>query len=691
MGHIFRNLKAIPIPADAHVNNYDGRIFYEYKRSGTRQKKCIGVVASAKNKTMHVNENFRSLYPELWQEHYGQEVLPAGQIHAGLYAVALSIGLKTGLYPLVQQTFGPQHGNIIMDFAMYCMRERNSTAQLFSQEMNDQMLFSRKAVSDTKLSELFAHEISPDKIHQFRTAWLKHCAQNGTKRVWICIDGSNNDCAVQESELAQRGHAKSLKDTIIVSYMWAVDAKTGRPITWFVNKGGMPDCKAVDEVIRFLASSDIQVEGVILDRGFASEQVLDLIDEKKLHYIVMLKSNTNGYVQMALRHADDIRWNVRRYVSDDGIFGITDQVKVFANSKKPSTVALFFVSQSSATRFNKLARKIRQAQKLIRKDIALNKSNITVPAELKNYLKLTKDGSGKVAGVEYDYEAWQKTADSDGYHAIASSQDLTAEEIHDLYQLRDTSEKQYSLLKSQMNGDVTRVHSDEAICARLAVHFIASAIRTELMLACKSMELDTNVMLRKLDDAHMTRMTGGRYEAVRTYGTEVNAVLGHFGINFSHLQKFAEEINDQDARQINDQERELPEVTPPKRGRKKGSKNKKTLEREAKEAALRAQATAAEQTEPQAADETPKRGRGRPKGSKNKKTLRREAKMAKMAAAGIQTEQPKRRPGRPKGSKNKRTLEMEARARRIAEGRRGPGRPKGSKNKPTVPSSTVGS
>ena len=82
------------------------------------------------------------------------------------------------------------------------------------------------------------------------------------------------------------------------------------------------------------------------------------------------------------------------------------------------------------------------------------------------------------------------------------------------------------------------------------------------------------------------------------------------------------------------------EKTPVKRGRPKGSKNKKTLEREAKELANGG---------------ILKRGKGRPKGSKNKKTLEREA---ALAAQGIK--QVKRKRGRPLGSKNKKTLEREA-------------------------------
>ena len=76
-----------------------------------------------------------------------------------------------------------------------------------------------------------------------------------------------------------------------------------------------------------------------------------------------------------------------------------------------------------------------------------------------------------------------------------------------------------------------------------------------------------------------------------------------------------------------------------KRGRPKGSKNKKTIE---KEAELEAKGI-----------KPVKRGRGRPKGSKNKKTIEREKIMVQ--------ESKKRGRGRPKGSKNKKTLERERR------------------------------
>ena len=74
-----------------------------------------------------------------------------------------------------------------------------------------------------------------------------------------------------------------------------------------------------------------------------------------------------------------------------------------------------------------------------------------------------------------------------------------------------------------------------------------------------------------------------------------------------------------------------------------------------------------------AAEPARKRRPGRPKGSKNKKTLEREAEIARQKAEGTYVEPPKRRRGRPKGSKNKRTLEREAAERAAAEGDDGGG------------------
>lgn len=86
------------------------------------------------------------------------------------------------------------------------------------------------------------------------------------------------------------------------------------------------------------------------------------------------------------------------------------------------------------------------------------------------------------------------------------------------------------------------MHSDQAIENRLAVGFIAALIRNEMQLACKALDLDVNVMLRKLDRVYVLRSGEGEYEQIINYGKDVEALLAWFGITAKHLEKLSDEI-----------------------------------------------------------------------------------------------------------------------------------------------------
>jgi hypothetical protein len=134
-----------------------------------------------------------------------------------------------------------------------------------------------------------------------------------------------------------------------------------------------------------------------------------------------------------------------------------------------------------------------------------------------------------------------------------------------------------------------------------------------------------------------------------------NEVLGKFGVTAESFEAIAFDVSYRRTNTIKSQEREIPTIPlqenkkrgrpakqaekvkqqTGKRGRPKGSLNKKTLERLERE-----------KSEPP----KEKRGKGRPKGSLNKKTIER---LKKEALQPIE----KRRRGRPKGSLNKKTIE----------------------------------
>lgn len=651
MSHIYWELNEIPIPNFALINRHDARVYtVRIGPNGERRRTVIGRATGATH--MHPNSTFKFEYPQLWEQYYGGLDLSEHLVQVGLYAATLAIAQRTGLYRDLLASFGPLYANGIMDYVMFSIAERSSSTQLFADAMAHRMLFSRETHDDSWFSRLFSRHMTPEAVHDFKINHVKRCAERGMKEVWLCIDGSNNDCAVHDSDLAEPGKAKSGRQVPIVSYIWAVNAEDGTPVTWAVNRGGVVDATAIREIIEFVAHSGLKVRGVIVDRGFASQELLDLLEELKLHYVLMLKSNHKGFREMIDAHLTEVRWQVENVFSDEGIFGVTDRKPIFECSTKESCIGLYFDANTGSLAALRLIKKVRQEARRLQSALAAGSSAV-VSEPLSKYLEITeKEG---VRSLLYKTKAWQKAVDSKGFFAIAASDDMSAEEIYRLYQLRDVSETQFSIFKSELGMDALGVHTDASIRNKFAVAFVASIVRTEIMRACRQRDRNTNQVIRQLDHCMVKLMPDESYRFIDNLKLDDKNLYAAWGLKVEHFRHLATMLGNQDAAAKNAQVRELPEM-PEEAPRRRGRPPKPKSE------------------EPEATKRKP----GRPKGSKNKKTLEREAAMANMPPA------PKRKPGRPKGSKNKKTLEREAQAAAALAPKRGRGRPKGSKNKKTL-------
>lgn len=623
MSHIYWELHEIPRPSGSYINHSDGRVFL-MSEDGLGKKKRIVIGRATSETMMHPNDLFRYLYPALWSEYYSDQDLPEHELHIGMFALSLGIGYRTHLYPILQKIYGPLYSNAIMDYAMYSIMDRSDTTQLFPDRMAGEVLFSKEVYSDSWYSELFRTHMSGDQNHCFRMEWLKVCSDRGITKAWISIDGSNNDCEVTESKLCEKGSAKSHTNSDIVSFIWALDVKTGIPITYFVNNGGMVDSKAFQEMAAFLSGAGIEIEGVILDRGFCTHDVFQMLLQCGYPYVIMLKSDTYGHTKMMEQHAADIKWNVQHIVSDSGLFGIAEEQKMFGNHPETSWINLYYDGANGTSRSITLIKKIRAAVRQMKETI-LNGGKPSVPKDLSSYLSVKKNG--RCWKVEYNYNAWQKALDEKGFCSIASSGNYGPETVNRLYHLRDISEKQYMIMKSQLGYNVTRVHTDEGIEGKFALCFISSVIRSEIYRACKILGQDTNHMIREIDRVVLVLMTDGLYASINNLTARQKDLLDAFGIQPQHFKDFADDVNRRRLNPINSQVHQLPEKEYAIK-KKRGRPPKKKLDDEI--------------TLPAA-----KRKPGRPKGSKNRKTLEREA----LAKALPQPE--KRKPGRPKGSKNK--------------------------------------
>ena len=606
MGHVYWEKNEIPIPGFGYINHNDGRVFIIEEQTGKRT--VIGHATSSTS--MHPNDTFRWLYPDLWELAYGAKNTVPHEVSAGMYALVLGASYKSGIYPMLHHVYGPQYGNAILDYAMYSMLDRSDTTQLFPERMREQVVFSKEIYSDSWYSELFEHKLTKEQHHQFKVEWIQKCKERGITKAWISIDGSNNDCRAQRTNLPEFGKPKSHNHCTIVSYIYAVDTELGIPITYFVNEGGVVDSKAFQQVITFMHGYGIETEGIILDRGFCTHDVVETILSLKLNYILMTPSDNYGHNQIYKEYAESIRWEPEYIVDDGAIFGISHEERLFGNHPENAILNLFFDGSAGSKKSIQLNKKIIAEKKKVEQQLKDGKKPV-VESSVNKYLRIeTLDGKETII---CDFSQWKSSMKEKGFFSIASSQDLGAGEVLRLYGLRDVSESQYSVLKSQEGFDTTRVHYTPGINSKFHECFVASCLRAEIRIGCRILGLDTNVMIKKMNRIKFLLTQGGVYSFVKNITMDQADLLEVFSIQPIDFESFARDYNQRKSNPIISQIHSLPKHTPAtkrKRGRPQGSKNKKTLKKEAQMIMNDSTAIA------------PKK-RGRPVGSKDKKPRKR--------------------------------------------------------------------
>ena len=111
----------------------------------------------------------------------------------------------------------------------------------------------------------------------------------------------------------------------IVSYIWAVSALDGLPVTFAVNDGSTSDSKAFDEIITFLKAYGITVKGVILDKGFATHPVIQKIIENEYEFVTNLTDDSHATKGMIDEYSEEIYWNIEHLAGKGGLFGFVSK------------------------------------------------------------------------------------------------------------------------------------------------------------------------------------------------------------------------------------------------------------------------------------------------------------------------------------------------------------------------------
>ena len=406
--------------------------------------------------------------------------------------------------------------------------------------------------------------------------------------------------------------------------IFVVQRSTGIPLYYRAVPGNIVDISTLERVFLHLDSLGIDISSCIMDAGYNSGDNLDLFyDENhicKIGFITRIGSGDDAFKSMIKEEMGtlDAKENLVQY-EDRYLFIKKKPIMVGSKKNNPAWLYLGLDLDRMSDEQHKLLKRAR-------------KNSLT---------------------TNEVYEALQ----AEGLFGVLSGTDIPCEELLPTYYMRQATEQIFDIAKNYTKLLPLRVRNEATFQGHLLLSFVASCAVKMIQLRLKEANLFFGSRLACLRNQKCTIYTNRivtdvpQKEANNSYKAlgiicpaEIPVKDG--GIVYTppesgslppEKKKRRKKKQDPPTVEVG---AHVPKV-PGKRGRRKGSKNKKTLEREA---LLATQGNG-----------SVKRKCGRPPGSKNKKTLEREA---FMAAQGIKPI--KRKPGRPPGSKNKRTLEREA-------------------------------
>lgn len=475
------------------------------------------------------------------------------------------------------------------------------------------LLYPKANLTSQRLSDFLASIGTPENQMAFQKAYINFVLEHYDQDKNILIDSSGLPNSIHFPLTERNVHNGKVSNEIRLIFV--VQKSSGLPLYYRAVPGNVVDVSTLSRIFLHLDSMGIDVSSCIMDAGYNSGDNLDLFydaDHKcKIGFITRIGSGDKTFKELISKELSSIesKENFVKY-EDRYLFIIKRPVMVGSNRDNPAWMYLGLDCSRMSDEQHKLLKRAKRDS-------------------------LTTDEV---------YEAMQ----NEGVFGILSGMDYTCEEILPAYYQRQAAEQIFDFAKNYTKLLPLRTNTDATFNGHLLLSYIATCIVKMIQLRLKEANLFFGSRLACLRNQKCTIYENRivtdvpqqeANETYKTFGMKCPDSIPVIDGILSYSPPDAGSISAERKKRKTTGKPVQGDNTPRRRGRPKGSKNKKTLEREA---AIAAQGV------------SPKQGRGRPKGSKNKRTLEREA----LAAA---TGKPVRRgPGRPKGSKNKKTLEREA-------------------------------
>ena len=290
--------------------------------------------------------------------------------------------------------------------------------------------------------------------------------------------------------------------------------------------------------------------GLILDRGYFSIKNIRYFDTKGYDFLMMIKNNSILVRDMLKEAKLPLLTKAKYYLPEHDVYGLTKQGTIGDDI----TVRYFHIyydnvraSQEKNEYLKQLVKKEEHLQKKVNEKIRRKEDMVAY----KKLFKLKYDNNGYLESYSRNENEIQKEIDKLGFFVIVTSKEMSASEALDIYRKRDSVEKIFRMLKTGLEYDTFRVHSQDSLESKTYVMFIASIVRNYIFQGLKKVsekEKDRKnytvpAAISELEKITIVKNSKDVY--IRRYGLtkKQKNILKQFGITESYINQVADQMN----------------------------------------------------------------------------------------------------------------------------------------------------
>lgn len=528
-----------------YVYHVTGSEYKKDKQYVVEKRVCIGKMIDDEN--MNPNDNFFQ-YFEI--EGGIDEELPrfSDAVQVGAPTLIFKVMEDLKISELLNSIHGEQDAALIKDLVSYMIIRETSTMQHYSNFIWNHLTESEKIWDDSKISEFFKNEIDYAQTELFVSKWNE--IQPEHSGIYISYDSTNMNTKAEGVEMAEYGHAKEDSSVPQVNISYAVNHADSTPLFYEMYPGSIIDNTQCTHMVDRAREYGYKNVGLILDRGYFSAGNIRYFDRMGYDFLMMVKNNS-GLVAEKIKDARlPLFTKAKYYLPEHDVYAMT-KTGTLGDEMTVRYFHIYYDNVRASMERNEYLKQMQKKEEHLQKKVD---EKIRRKEDLRAYekhFKLKYDSNGYLQSYKRNENEIQKEIDRLGFFVIVTSKEMTSSEALDIYRKRDSVEKVFRMLKTGLEYDTFRVHSQNSLESKTYVMFIASIVRNYIFQGLKEIgrkEKDKKnytvpAAIGELEKVAIVKNSKDVY--IRKYGltAKQKKIYRQFGITESYINKVADRMN----------------------------------------------------------------------------------------------------------------------------------------------------